>query len=184
MEWSWTVGAGEAVTMASILPVRQLPDTSVTTSGSGRRCMLANHHNVAGGRRMRAGIRSTLVPIMILLATGAVWPACLEAQDRGGRGNPAGPQTVTLSAQVKAQIGDFYSARAATEVQALPRGIRRRLERGKPLPPGIAKKSAPPELSSRLSLPEGFEIVEVGLDVLLVEVATDIVHDVLMDIIR
>jgi hypothetical protein len=35
-----------------------------------------------------------------------------------------------------------------------------------------------------LTVREGFEIVEVGLDVLLVEVATGVIHDVLMDIIR
>ena len=34
------------------------------------------------------------------------------------------------------------------------------------------------------ALPPGFEILEEGLDVLLVEVAADIVHDRLMDIIR
>ena len=66
----------------------------------------------------------------------------------------------------------------------MPPGIRRRLERGRPLPPGIAKKMPPPELQSRVELPAGFEIVEVGLDVLLVESATNIVHDVLQDIVR
>lgn len=133
---------------------------------------------------MRRVVRITLAPIMVVLASGALAALDVEAQARGRRGDAAATQPVTLSAQVKAQIGDFYSSRTTTGAEALPPGIRRRLERGKPLPPGIAKRSAPPELSSRLSLPEGFEIVEVGLDVLLVEVATDIVHDVLMDIIR
>ena len=68
--------------------------------------------------------------------------------------------------------------------EALPPGIRRRLEQGKPLPPGIAKKVAPAELRSRVRLPDGYQLVEVGLDVLLVEVATDIVHDILHDVIR
>ena len=39
-------------------------------------------------------------------------------------------------------------------------------------------------LDSGVTVPEKFEIIEVGLDVLLVEVATGIIHDVLMDIIR
>ena len=45
-------------------------------------------------------------------------------------------------------------------------------------------KSAPDELRAQVDLPEGYELVEVGLDVFLVEVATSIIHDVLMDIIR
>ena len=52
------------------------------------------------------------------------------------------------------------------------------------LPPGIAKQVAPAGLRSRVRLPDGYEIIEVGLDVLLVEIATSIVHDVLMDVVR
>ena len=52
------------------------------------------------------------------------------------------------------------------------------------LPPGIAKRSPPPEILARVDLPGGYELVEVGLDVVLVEAATGIIHDVLMDVIR
>jgi hypothetical protein len=69
-------------------------------------------------------------------------------------------------------------------VEALPPGIRKRLARGKPLPPGIAKKVAPAGLRSRVRLADGYALVEVGLDVLLVEVATSIVHDILTDAVR
>lgn len=100
------------------------------------------------------------------------------------RGGPGVTVSVELSTDVESRIRDFYASRPAVEAEALPPGIRRRLERGKPLPPGIAKKTAPPELRSRVEVPAGYEIVEVGLDVLLVEVATSIVHDVLMDVIR
>ena len=66
----------------------------------------------------------------------------------------------------------------------MPPGIRRNLERGKPLPPGIAKRTPPSDLQSRVRIPERFEIVEVGLDVFLVEVATGLIHDALMDVMR
>ena len=95
-----------------------------------------------------------------------------------------------MSASVSISLGDrdviteFYSSRVRSGARALPPGIRRNLERGKPLPPGIAKQVLPAELSSRITVPDRFEIVEVGLDVLLVEVATGIIHDVLMDVIR
>ena len=129
-------------------------------------------------------LRTVVTGLILSLPLVGVAPVGAEAQGRGNRDRAETPAAVTLSVELKAQIGDFYSSRSGSTVAALPPGIRRRLERGKPLPPGIAKKTAPPELRSRLELPDGFEIVEVGLDIFLVEVATEIVHDVLMDIIR
>jgi hypothetical protein len=112
-------------------------------------------------------------------------PAEAEAQ---GRGNRAREATVvdgaTLSVEVKTQVRQFYGSRSPSGVESLPPGIRKNLARGKPLPPGIAKKVAPSALQSALELPNGYELVEVGLDVLLVEVATGVIHDVLMDVIR
>ena len=119
----------------------------------------------------------------LLLLTAS--PREAEAQGRGNRGRESEAGAgVTLTVEVKAQIRQFYGSQPASGVEGLPPGIRRNLERGKALPPGIAKKSAPPELQSGLNLPSGFELVEVGLDVFLVEVATGIIHDVLMDVIR
>lgn len=108
-----------------------------------------------------------------------------SAQGRGNREREAASSVgVTLTVGVKSQILEFYAGRSQPNLEALPPGIRRRLERGKALPPGIAKKAAPPELQGRIELADGFELVEVGLDVFLVEVATNIIHDVLMDVIR
>ena len=135
--------------------------------------------------------------VLLTVAMAGTVPAAAEAQGRGnarGRGNGEPEPTVQaavvvsapvgLSVELRTQILDFYAARPPSNVEALPPGIRRNLERGKPLPPGIAKKMAPPELASRVQLREGYALVEVGLDVFLVEVATNIVHDVLMDVIR
>jgi len=91
--------------------------------------------------------------------------------------------SVVLSSDMKVQVRDFYSVRDATGVKPIPPGIRKKLARGKPMPPGIAKTRVPDGLRSGLHLPSGYELVEVGLDVLLVEVATQIVHDVLMDVV-
>jgi hypothetical protein len=90
----------------------------------------------------------------------------------------------SLSVELRTQIRDYYAVRAPSGASALPPGIRKNLARGKPLPPGIAKTYAPADLTSRIHLRDGFELVEVGLDVFLVEVATNIIHDVLMDVIR
>jgi hypothetical protein len=118
----------------------------------------------------------------LALALVSLSPDEATAQRRGnGSGSSSG---VTFSVDVRAAIGEFYSTHASPGAQALPPGIRKRLERGKPLPPGIAKRSAPPAVQAVAHLPEGYEIIEVGLDVLLVEIATSVIHDVLMDVVR
>jgi len=68
--------------------------------------------------------------------------------------------------------------------KGLPPGIAKNLERGKPLPPGIAKQVLPSGLIGQLPPPpKGFERIEVAGKILLVEIATQVIHDVLEDII-
>ena len=120
--------------------------------------------------------------ILTLPLLGMV-PLEAEAQERE-RGRAAAPAGDTLSVEVKLQIREYYTSRPTSGAEALPPGIRRNLQRGRPLPPGIAKKSVPDELRSHLQIAEGYELIEVGLDLFLVEVATNIIHDVLRDIFR
>lgn len=66
----------------------------------------------------------------------------------------------------------------------LPPGIVRNLQRGKPLPPGIAKQALPSRLVQLLPAPpRGYERVIVAGKILLVEVATQVIHDVLEDVL-
>lgn len=68
--------------------------------------------------------------------------------------------------------------------RALPPGIAKNLARGKPLPPGIAKQFLPDSLLN--SLPpviDGHERIIVGGKILLVEIATQVVRDVLTDVL-
>ena len=68
--------------------------------------------------------------------------------------------------------------------KSLPPGIARNLQRGKPLPPGIAKQVLPSGLIALLPAPpHGFERVALAGKILLVEVATQVIHDVLEDVI-
>jgi Ni/Co efflux regulator RcnB len=68
--------------------------------------------------------------------------------------------------------------------KGLPPGIAKNLNRGKSLPPGIAKQHLPSELRQELpQLPIGYERIIVDGKVLLVEVATQVIHDVLRDVI-
>jgi hypothetical protein len=68
--------------------------------------------------------------------------------------------------------------------KGLPPGIAKNLERGKPLPPGIAKRNLPPGLEA--SLPgkhDGYETLIVGDDVVLVEIDTGKIADIITDAI-
>ena len=68
--------------------------------------------------------------------------------------------------------------------KGLPPGIARNLARGKALPPGIAKNYLPDTLRHALpEPPHGHERIIVDGKILLVEIATGIIHDILMDVI-
>lgn len=86
-----------------------------------------------------------------------------------------------LSDQDRHTISGYFQHNPL-HAQPLPPGIARNLARGKPLPPGIAKRGLPNALTSRLSIPSGYELLSVGTDVLLVAVGTRIIADVLRDV--
>ena len=66
----------------------------------------------------------------------------------------------------------------------LPPGIAKNLARGKSLPPGIAKQYLPDGLRRELPAPPtGYERIIVDGKILLVEIATQVIHDVLTDAI-
>ena len=68
--------------------------------------------------------------------------------------------------------------------KGLPPGIAKNLSRGKPLPPGIAKQQLPDGLVHALPAPpRGYERIIVDGKVLLVEIATQVIHDILTDIV-
>ena len=68
--------------------------------------------------------------------------------------------------------------------KGLPPGIAKNLQRGKPLPPGIAKQVLPTGLITLLPpAPHGFERIEIAGKILLIEIATQVIHDVLEDVI-
>lgn len=66
----------------------------------------------------------------------------------------------------------------------LPPGIRKNLARGKPLPPGIAKKVGSPTFIQELPRHDGYEWRVAGNDLVLVSLASQVIADVLVDIFR
>lgn len=81
--------------------------------------------------------------------------------------------------RIRVTIGDSRSYWGPEP--ALPPGIRKNLQRGKPLPPGIAKKHLDGRLVSRLPYYEGYEWLRVGTDLVQVSISTGLINDVLND---
>jgi hypothetical protein len=131
---------------------------------------------MSSGKRLTAGIAA--ISVLFL----ALSPAEGFAQGREKVVSNAETIAVFLTPEMKLQVRGFYADKDMSGVKPLPPGIRKRLARGKALPPGIAMTRAPDGLRRALSLPSGYELVEIGLDVVLVEVATQVVHDVLKDV--
>lgn len=128
------------------------------------------------GKRFTAGILAISALFLVFN------PADGFAQGREKVLSNAETIAVSLTPEMKLQVRSFYAGKDISGVKPLPPGIRKRLARGKALPPGIAMTRVPDGLRTALSLPSGYELVEVGLDVVLVEVATQVVHDVLKDV--
>jgi Ni/Co efflux regulator RcnB len=69
------------------------------------------------------------------------------------------------------------------QIDTLPPGIRKNLARGKPLPPGIAKKMDP-DFARQLPNYQGYEWRQVGSDAALVNITTGIVRELMRDVLR
>ncbi|MDD3448933.1 MAG: anti-virulence regulator CigR family protein, partial [Gammaproteobacteria bacterium] len=64
----------------------------------------------------------------------------------------------------------------------LPPGIRKNLARGKPLPPGIAKRYVNPDLRSALPYHDGYDWVQTGTDLVLMQATTGLVSEVIRNV--
>ena len=71
-----------------------------------------------------------------------------------------------------------------TGYQSLPPGIRKNLMRGKPLPPGIAKKMVPDPILLKLPRYEGYEWRICGSDLILAAITTGIVQEVIQGVFK
>lgn len=80
-------------------------------------------------------------------------------------------------------IFDYYRETSPAPLD-LPPGIAKKVARGKPLPPGIAKNYLPSDLESRLPAREGYSRVIVDDDVLLTSIATGVVVDIIENVLN
>ena len=87
----------------------------------------------------------------------------------------------------RAIITSYFAPRGgapAASGKPLPPGIAKKVARGGSLPPGIAKRYLPPDLDERLPPRVGLERLIVGNDVLLVQVSTGAILDVIRQALR
>lgn len=139
---------------------------------------------------------SFAVSCAVALALVAAGPAVAGKKNRGnGKAKQAAgvEQVLTravvgglITAAERAIVGDYIDRNrgAFAGAQALPPGIARKVARGGALPPGIAKKSLPGGLLARLPERPGQEWRVVGVDLLIVEIATGVVVDVLKGVLK
>ena len=128
-------------------------------------------------------MRLTSLSIVIALAVTAPAMAQKNTHGNADRNQPtqSAPSTTSQSlfgAATERSIRSYFQTHQ-TAPQGLPPGIAKKLARGKPLPPGIAKRALPAGLQGQLPSFPGREIVIVDRDVLLVDLATQVVVDIL-----
>jgi hypothetical protein len=121
-----------------------------------------------------------VVPLAFVLALSATALAQSPNSNRNQRNSPPAQQTisVTFGATVERDIRAYFQANPLAP-QSLPPGIAKNVARGKALPPGIAKRALPGPLVSRLPAYPDHELVIVDRDVMLVNIATQVIVDIL-----
>lgn len=98
-------------------------------------------------------------------------------------------------------IGEYYAPRPAESAvdkkkkskdlppglakrDELPPGLQMQLEKNGTLPPGLAKRDLPSDLELKLPPPpKGYRRIIVGNDIVLVEIRTDRIADIIYDIV-
>lgn len=86
-----------------------------------------------------------------------------------------------FSATLVHQLAGVPGTPVLVDVQPLPPGIRKNLARGKPLPPGLARRTLPAPVVANLPRVVGYEWQAVGTDLVLVQLGTMIVAELILD---
>lgn len=136
-------------------------------------------------RSLGSALRLALVAGLAVLPLGMTAAEAKSDKSKGaGHDYDAGDVIVdaVITAAEIAIIHDYvarYGAAPFGPVQGLPPGIAKNYARGKPLPPGIAKKALPAGLAGLLPPRPGYEWGVVDHDIVLLVAGTMIVADIL-----
>ncbi len=122
-------------------------------------------------------------------------PTVSKGKNKGQSGDVATDRLLgtVISAVERALIGD-YIRKAKTSGQGLPPGLAKRqhlppglqkhIERTGRLPPGLEKRRLPGDLRALLPYHKGRDYRVVGNDIVLIETATELILDVMKDVLR
>jgi hypothetical protein len=138
---------------------------------------------------MLTKIAATLAAVLLLSFSAAADPGGKPhhgngiSEDQRGGGSTEDLERVLITAAERGLITAYYQEHSGNRDGDLPPGIRKKLERGKPLPPGIAKKM-PDQLATRLPPRPGYAYQVVGPDVLLVQMATGLITDIIRNVVQ
>lgn len=116
---------------------------------------------IFSGDSVAAGLQTSSFEISVVFSTDEIRIIRAHYDSQGGNGH-----------------------RGKGKHKGLPPGIAKNLARGKPLPPGIARQSLPYDLIRALPpVMDGHERIIVAGKILLIEIATHIIIDVLSDVL-
>ena len=112
-------------------------------------------------------------------------PTASKGKDRGTSGDATTDRLLgtVISAVERALIGD-YVAKGKISGGGLPPGLQKHIDRTGRLPPGLEKRRLPGDLRGLLPLRSGQDYRVVGNDIVLIEIATELILDVMKDVLR
>ena len=126
--------------------------------------------------------RRLICLIAIVVGLSTAFPVMGGQVDAGGSQAAA---TGAVFSRSDRQLISNYFLRHDGYLDELPPGVRKQLVTKGRLPPGIARKVLPRALADALSPAQaGYDRMIVGPDVLLVEIATGIIADIIRDVVR
>lgn len=147
----------------------------------------------------------TAAALALALSAGAASPAFAKP-DHAGKGKPHAEKAMkhkgdngkndndstledladsVLTNTEKALIGDYFSKEYNhVGAKPLPPGIAMNLKRGKPLPPGIAKRGTPDDLDELINTRDGVRAIIAGDNLVLEQIATGVIVDILRGVVR
>ncbi len=119
-------------------------------------------------------------------------PAPTHTQSKSGSISTGDLLATIISATERALIGD-YVRKAKSSSQGLPPGLagrplppglQKHIDRTGRLPPGLEKRRLPSGLRDRLPYRTGQDYRVVGTDIVLIEIATGLILDIMQGVLR
>ncbi len=112
-------------------------------------------------------------------------PTASKGKDQGKSGDVTTDRLLgtVISAVERALIGD-YIKKTRVSGRSLSPGLQKHIERTGRLPPGLEKRELPGDLRALLPVRSGQDYRVVGNDIVLIEIATELILDVMKDVLR